>query len=72
MDGMCIFETAQWHAKRARDLRRIAAGRVGAVRRVLHGHARTHEAMVRSYASIAVIEACDDRFRELSARGAAR
>lgn len=67
VDGMCIFETAQWHAKRAKDLRRIAEGRVPAVRRVLHGHARMHEAMVRSYASIAAIEACDARFRALTA-----
>lgn len=61
MAGMDLFEAAQYHARRARELRRIATGRVAAVRRVLHGHARTHEAMVRSYASIVVIEACDAR-----------
>lgn len=67
-----IFEAAQYHAKRARDLRRIAEGRVPAVRRVLQGQARDHEAMVRSYASVVVIEACDARFEALGAGGGFR
>lgn len=64
MDGMSIFEAAKRHAQRARDLRRIAAGRVPAMRRLMQGHARTHEAMVRAYASIAAIDACEVRMKE--------
>lgn len=66
MEAMDLFEAAQYHAKRARDLRRVAAGagRTPAMRRLLQGHAQTHEAMVRSYASIVVIEACDARMSE--------
>lgn len=56
-----LFQDAQYHAKKARDLRRVAAGRTPAMRRMLQGHARTHEAMVRAYASIVVIEACEAR-----------
>ncbi len=67
-----IFESAQYHAKRAQELRRIAAGKVAPVRRVLQGHARTHEAMVRCCASIVVIEACDARFEALGAGGGFR
>lgn len=59
-----VFEVAQCHARRARDLRRIAAGRAPAMRRLLQGHARAHEAMVRAYASIVVIEACEARMSD--------
>lgn len=64
MDGSNLFEAAQHHARLARDLRRIAAGRVPAMRRLLQGHARTHEAMVRAYASIVAIDACEVRMKE--------
>lgn len=67
-----VFEAAQYHAQRARDLRRIAAGRVPAMRRLMQGHARTHEAMVRAYASIVVIDACDARFAAMREQEAAR
>ena len=68
MQPIELFEAAQHHAKKAKDLRRVAAGRTPGMRRLLQGHARTHEAMVRVYASVAAIEACDARFVALQAQ----
>lgn len=71
MGPMERFEAAQCHAKKARELRRVAKGCKPGMRRLLQARARTHEAMVRVHASVAAIEACDARFLELQGGGGA-